>query len=76
MRCIDYNKYSVLCLSCNFPNNIACSKEINLEKPLRYLEDNIDVNSKRCPTCGNLIKNDIKDEYFRCTKCSQIIVLK
>lgn len=30
MRCEDYNQYSVLCISCNYPYDINCSKDVDV----------------------------------------------
>lgn len=30
MRCKDYNEFSVLCISCNYPYDINCSKNIDV----------------------------------------------
>lgn len=30
MKCEDYNQYSVLCISCNYPYSINCSKDVDV----------------------------------------------
>lgn len=80
MKCRDYKTYSVLCLKCDFPKNIECSKEINLDEPLKYIQvkrnDHYQFSWNECPTCGNSIGYNPLDTNFRCSKCSQKISWK
>ena len=77
MKCREYEAYSVLCQKCDLKEDIPCSKKFDFNIPKKYIRvertDHMRVSWNECPTCGNSIGYQPKDNEFRCPKCNQKI---